>query len=138
MGFQVLPWKDGNEDRYEVFTITSNEKWIPRRYLEDDSNESNGSAILKDSDLEHDVLVIKQDTDIFMDAQQDEVEIFEDAQTDNYDIPSVIPVWGGGEDSTLSSIETFEQQAATLKHHEIVQDISKFLREGVVPPDHTS
>ena len=35
MGFEVLPWKNGDEERYEVFTITSEARWTPRRYLED-------------------------------------------------------------------------------------------------------
>ena len=118
MGFQVLPWKDGDEDRYEVFTITSDKKWIPCQYLEDESNGSNGSVLITDSDPEHDVLATHRDTDIFMDAQQDKVEIFKDAQTDNYDILSIIPVWGGDGDSSLSSFESFEKQAAALMHQE--------------------
>ena len=34
MGFEVLPWKEGDEERFEVFTITSDEKWVPRRYID--------------------------------------------------------------------------------------------------------
>jgi hypothetical protein len=34
MGFEVLPWKIGDEERFEIFTITSDEKWTPRCFQE--------------------------------------------------------------------------------------------------------
>ena len=32
MGFEVLPWEDGDEEHFEIHTITSDAKWTPRRY----------------------------------------------------------------------------------------------------------
>jgi hypothetical protein len=32
MGFEILPVEDGDEDKYDVITITSPEQWKPRRY----------------------------------------------------------------------------------------------------------
>ena len=34
MGFEILPWIEGGEDRFEVFTITSDARWTPCRYQE--------------------------------------------------------------------------------------------------------
>ena len=28
MGLEILPWESGNEEHYDVFTITSEQKWI--------------------------------------------------------------------------------------------------------------
>ena len=33
MGFQLLPVEPGDEDIYEVFTITSPLKWTPHKFL---------------------------------------------------------------------------------------------------------
>ena len=35
MGFEILPWQPGDEERYEIFSITRNAKWTPRRYLKE-------------------------------------------------------------------------------------------------------
>ena len=34
MGFELLPIEDGDEDRYDIFTITSPAKWIPKNFLD--------------------------------------------------------------------------------------------------------
>jgi hypothetical protein len=60
MGFEILAWQDGDEDRYEVFEITRDAKWTPRRYLKDESSE-----VFKD------VLVANRDIEEFQDAIQD-------------------------------------------------------------------
>ena len=35
MGFEILPIEEGDEDRYDVITITSPERWIPNRFRGD-------------------------------------------------------------------------------------------------------
>ena len=37
MGFEILPWKEGDEHIYDVFDITSDKKWKPRRFREKDT-----------------------------------------------------------------------------------------------------
>ena len=32
MGFEILPIKEGDEDSYDIITITSPEKWVPHRF----------------------------------------------------------------------------------------------------------
>ena len=34
LGFEILPWIPGDDERYEVFTITGDAPWIPRRFLD--------------------------------------------------------------------------------------------------------
>ena len=92
MGFQILPWVDGDEDMYKIFTITSNEKWIPCRYLEKEYNTLNGSTVPSDLDPEYDVLATKKDTENFTVAPPDELIINKDVRTDTHDIPSIIPI----------------------------------------------
>jgi hypothetical protein len=36
MFFDILPWELGDEDRFETFEITSDQKWTPQWYLQDD------------------------------------------------------------------------------------------------------
>jgi hypothetical protein len=36
MGFEILPWEEGDQDRFQIFEITSDTKWTPRTYLQDD------------------------------------------------------------------------------------------------------
>ena len=63
MGFEILPWNNGDEEKYEVFEITSDARWVPRQYLEDDPGET-----IKD------VMVANQDNEEFQDALQDHKE----------------------------------------------------------------
>ena len=65
MGFEILPWVKGNEDRFETFILTSNEKWMPRCYLEGDEFISDRTQGI------HDVLVTSQDDKEFKEALQD-------------------------------------------------------------------
>jgi hypothetical protein len=55
---------------YEVFEITSDAKWTPRRYLEDDPGGST-----------KDVLVTNQDLEDFQDALQDVPQVIEEYMT---------------------------------------------------------
>ena len=32
MGFEILPYEEGDVDKYDVFTITSNEEWTPQKF----------------------------------------------------------------------------------------------------------
>jgi hypothetical protein len=87
MGFEILPWKEGDEERYEVFEITSDAKWTPRRYLEDSHNSQKPGH--------RDILSTSQDNvepnspeDSFQDASQDEEnefppEVQDDPQEDS-------------------------------------------------------
>ena len=40
MGFQLLPVKDGDEHKYDVFTITSPAKWNPHKFVSETMNEN--------------------------------------------------------------------------------------------------
>ena len=75
MGFAILPWTLGDEERFEVFTITSDAKWTPCRYL-DDSDPSNRSILPvnhKDDEVFQVALEVLQDSSstVFHDAQAD-------------------------------------------------------------------
>ena len=62
MGFEILPWNDGDEDHFEVFTITSDARWTPRRYLENEQDPHRMKP--------NDIFVMTQDTEPFQDANQ--------------------------------------------------------------------
>ena len=68
MGFEILQWELGDEDRYEILTITSDEKWTPRRYLEEPEYQDKNSS---ESDNDWDIFATQNDDDDFHDAQQD-------------------------------------------------------------------
>ena len=73
MGFEVPPWKEGDEERFEVFTITSDEKWVPRRYIDK-------------SDIEKAVF-----TSVEGDETHDPVQEYHDAkqhEEESYPLPS--------------------------------------------------
>ena len=40
MGFQLLPVEDGDEQKYDVFTITSPAKWRPRNFVKETTNDN--------------------------------------------------------------------------------------------------
>ena len=44
MGFEILPWPDGDEETYEIFDITRVERWTPRVFRDEDDNDFNASA----------------------------------------------------------------------------------------------
>ena len=109
MGFEILPWVEGDEDNYETFILTSDEKWTPRRYLENDEFDDEPQGI-------SDVFVTSQDTDEFSDALQDKPEAktdeFQDALQDNQIVESsestglsavALTKIDDGADSSLSS-----------------------------------
>ena len=73
MGFEILPWVKGDEDNYETYVLTSDEKWTPRRYLENDDSDEESQGIA-------DVFATSQDIEEFSEALQDEPE----EQTDEY------------------------------------------------------
>ena len=35
MGFELLPIEDGDEDTFDIFSITSPEKWTPHKFVKD-------------------------------------------------------------------------------------------------------
>lgn len=35
MGFEILPNEEGDDDRYDIITITSSEKWVPHKFQTD-------------------------------------------------------------------------------------------------------
>src|SRR5688500_2355985 len=37
MGFEILPIEDGDEEIFEIFTITAPVRWTPQRFLHDPS-----------------------------------------------------------------------------------------------------
>ena len=39
MGFKILPWETGDEDRFDIFAITSDDKWTPRRFRHDPDDD---------------------------------------------------------------------------------------------------
>jgi hypothetical protein len=103
MGFEILPWKDGDENRYEVFEITSDAKWTPRRYLEDDPEPFGGPN--------RDVLVTTQENETFQDAVQD------DSQDSIQDVSSEIPQDVPQDESSYvddDSIPSIESQVSLL------------------------
>ena len=66
MGFEVLPWEVGDEYRYEIFEITSDKKWTPSWYLQDDPDDCDEfHDAIQDDSLFH----FNED---FQDAVQDE------------------------------------------------------------------
>ena len=71
MGFEVLPWKEGDEEIYDVFTITSDNKWTPRRYIEDqpDSIEPVHDVFNTETKENLDASAIEGE-DVFKDAHQ--------------------------------------------------------------------
>ena len=131
MGFQILPWIEGDEDTYEIFTITSDEKWIPRRYLEKEYNALNDYTVLSDSNPEYDVFATKKDA-----------ENSKEVQPDVIDIPSIIPILEEDTESSISSIspvdtEAIEQQAVILMQKtekDIVDNVCKLINQGILPP----
>ena len=62
MGLEILPWESGDEERYDVFTITSEQKWTPRRYIEDSPLHSSPGR---------EIHTTSQGEDRFLDAIQD-------------------------------------------------------------------
>ena len=32
MGFEILPWEEGDNEHFEIFEITQDKKWTPRRF----------------------------------------------------------------------------------------------------------
>ena len=46
MGFEILPMEDGDEDKYETFTITSPEKWNPHKF----QNATYHASTISDAD----------------------------------------------------------------------------------------
>jgi hypothetical protein len=94
MGFEISPWKEGDEDRFEVFVITSDSKWTPRRYLDvpPDLNDP----------CYRDTFVASQDNVIFQDALQDTpLELVSDGSSE---IPHVVKPLE--DDDTIPSIDS--------------------------------
>jgi hypothetical protein len=50
MGFEVLPWKKGDEERFEIIPITSDAKWTPRRYSQSLEDPSPLTTVIPDYD----------------------------------------------------------------------------------------
>ena len=50
MGFEILPWETGDEDRFEIFTITSDDKWTPRRF-QHDPDDDDGVGVMNTSSI---------------------------------------------------------------------------------------
>jgi Reverse transcriptase (RNA-dependent DNA polymerase) len=110
MGFEILPWQEGDEDRYEVFEITSDAKWTPRRYLEDDP-EPYGKPT-------RDVMVAIQENETFQDAVQDDLQ--DSLQDVSSEIPQAVPQ----DESSLvddDSIPSIESCASDLD--DMVEDV---------------
>ena len=89
MGFEVLPWQEGDEDRCKIITITSDEKWTPRRYRETPSNQESRPYQDQDQDQDQVNNVQSNEQGIFKTAQDGEDEevngndeMFQDAQED--------------------------------------------------------
>jgi Reverse transcriptase (RNA-dependent DNA polymerase) len=104
MGFEILPWQDGDEDRYEIFEITSDAKWTPRRYLEDDPEPFGRPT--------RDVLVTTQEDENFQDAVQD------DSQDSFQDVSSEIPQGVPQDESSIvddDSIPSIDSKASYLE-----------------------
>ena len=40
MAFEILPWEEGDEERFEVYEITSPEKWIPSSFRDNSTTQS--------------------------------------------------------------------------------------------------
>jgi hypothetical protein len=51
MGFEILPWQHGDEERYKIFSITRNAKWTPRRHLKE-SNHIDAGVLLSSTSSE--------------------------------------------------------------------------------------
>jgi hypothetical protein len=39
MGFEILPFEDGDEQKYDVITITSPNRWTPRKFTQESTTE---------------------------------------------------------------------------------------------------
>jgi hypothetical protein len=58
LGFEILPWELGDEERFEIFAITSDAKWTPRRFLSDlDDQDVMGVMNTTSEDVFYDALV---------------------------------------------------------------------------------
>jgi hypothetical protein len=41
LGYEILPWKEGDEFVYDVFDITRDTPWKPRRFCDDEDEDAN-------------------------------------------------------------------------------------------------
>jgi len=91
MGFEVLPWKEGDDQRYEIFTITSDQQWVPRRYMGKDSS----STYFQDQELNNNICSIEKEkyqrnlpsqdaSDVVINDDEQVLEGFYHAQEDLY------------------------------------------------------
>jgi hypothetical protein len=125
MGFEVLPWKKGDEERFEIIPITSDAKWTPRRYLQSLEDPNPLTPVIPD----YDSLLLKTKSD---DDPQETVKDVADSTSATKPHDTVHNLTDYVDDGKFDEwIKSFENYDKELTYQELASLI------GIQVPDNT-
>ena len=90
MGFELLPIEDGDEDIFDMFSITSPEKWTPRKFVKDiyDYDQYYDPNDLNDLDSEYPASLNHLSLKPICDDENDRINDY-DCHNDRFDVSSM-------------------------------------------------
>ncbi len=59
MGFEILPIEDGDENIYDVITITSPNRWIPHKFMHESPEEKDDEYVVNHTSHENSSIELK-------------------------------------------------------------------------------